>query len=105
MSMPTKKDGSVVSFAVHVNDAPVYLRNNERHDLLLNQLQKNQVEIAAFSNYRGRTALMQTHKDLEKGLKGGCILRSLSKFDVGRSFLVDSLHNIYLGVVVCLIIF
>lgn len=103
--MPTKKDGSVVSFAIYVNDAPAYLRNNERHDLLLNQLKKNQVEIAAFSNYRGRAALMQTHKNLEKGLKGSCVLRSLSKFDVGRSFLVDSLHNIYLGVVVSRIIF
>lgn len=63
------------------------------------------MEFAAFDNYRGRGALAQTHKDLEKGLKGGCVLRSLSKFDVGRSFLVDSLHNIYLGVVVSLMNF
>ena len=32
-----------------------------------------------------------------------CVLRSLTYFDVGKSFLADSLHNIYHGVVVSLL--
>ena len=34
------------------------------------------------------------------GLKRSCILRELKHFDVGQSFVVDSLHNIYHGVFV-----
>ncbi|CAF4361359.1 unnamed protein product, partial [Rotaria sp. Silwood2] len=49
------------------------------------------------AKYRGRRALIETHKNTEKGVKGPCLLRTLSCFDVGSSFLVDSLHNIYLG--------
>jgi hypothetical protein len=33
----------------------------------------------------------------EKGIKGICSLRELTYFDVGHSFLTDSLHNIYIG--------
>lgn len=57
------------------------------------------------ANYRGRGALAEIHKKSEKGVKSPCVLRTLSKFDVGRSFLVDSLHNIYLGLFVSLTIF
>ena len=105
MSVATKKAGSVVSFSMYENDPPACLRTNERHDLLLDQVRRNEIELAAFTSYRGRRALIQMHKNLEKGVKGFCVLRSLSKFDVGRSFLIDSLHNIYLGVVVSLITF
>ena len=100
--MPTKKDGSVVSFSIDGNDQSACERTNERHDLLLEQLRRNEIELAAFTSYRGRGALTQAHKITEKGVKGPCILRTLSKFDVGRSFLVDSLHNIYLGLFVSL---
>ena len=52
------------------------------------------------SGTRGRRALEKEHRQKEKGVKGRCVLRSLSCFDVGRSFLIDSLHNIYLGLFV-----
>ena len=32
-----------------------------------------------------------------KGIMGVCIFRELAYFDVGRSFIADSLHNIYIG--------
>ena len=34
------------------------------------------------------------------GLKGPCALRTLRHFDVYRSFLSDTLHNLYSGAVV-----
>ncbi|CAF4911039.1 unnamed protein product [Rotaria sp. Silwood1] len=37
-----------------------------------------------------------------KGLKGACALRQLSHFDVYKSFLCDTLHNLYLGATVTL---
>ena len=100
LSVPTKKGGSVVTFTLFGNGQPICKRTNERHDLLLEQLRRNEVELAGFTSYRGRPALIDAHRKTEKGVKGPCILRALSKFDVGRSFLVDSLHNIYLGVFV-----
>jgi hypothetical protein len=33
----------------------------------------------------------------EKGTLGPCILKALSYFDVGRSFIADTLHNTYIG--------
>jgi hypothetical protein len=35
-----------------------------------------------------------------RGYRGKCVLRELSYFDVGISFLSDSLHNCYHGVTV-----
>lgn len=39
-------------------------------------------------------------RDRMKGHVGICILRDLVYFDVGKSFLSDSLHNVYHGVIV-----
>ena len=52
------------------------------------------------SGGRGQKKLLTKHQLSAKGFRGPCILRSLSHFDVGSSFLVDSLHNVYLGVFV-----
>ncbi|CAF2107921.1 unnamed protein product [Rotaria magnacalcarata] len=97
ISVPTNNHGSIVSFAIYENDQLAYERTNERHDLLLEQQRKNKIQMANFTRYRGRRALIEAHKNTEKGIKGPCMLRILSYFDVGHSFLVDSLHNIYLG--------
>ncbi|CAF1241589.1 unnamed protein product [Adineta steineri] len=96
VSVPTRKGGSVVSFAIYENNRACE-RSNERHDILLQQLQQSAIKIAALNGPRGRRALMQVHKQIQKRFKGVCILRTLSYYDVGKSFLVDSLHNIYLG--------
>lgn len=96
----TENDGSVVSFAIRSTDQAAYERTNDRHDFLVKQIERNEIELADFVGHHGRPALLQKHRDLSKGLKSPCVLRSLSHFDVGQSFLVDSLHNVYLGVFV-----
>ena len=98
--MPTKKNGSIVSFAICQNGPSANARTNDRHDELLEQLRRNEDQLSKLSNRRGRRAFKETHKNEVKGVKGPCILRKLRKFDVGQSFLVDSLHNIYLGLFV-----
>ncbi|CAF4166937.1 unnamed protein product [Rotaria magnacalcarata] len=97
VSVPTKNDGSVVSFAIYENNTNACERTNERYDLLQQEVKMNENQLANFTGSRGRPALIEVHKNAEKGIKGPCLLRALSKFDVGRCFLVDSLHNIYLG--------
>ncbi|CAF5202325.1 unnamed protein product, partial [Rotaria magnacalcarata] len=93
----TKNDGSVVSFAIYENNPNACERTNERYDLLQQEVKMNENQLANFTGSCGRPALIEVHKNAEKGIKGPCLLRALSKFDVGRCFLVDSLHNIYLG--------
>lgn len=77
-------------------------RNNQRHDELLLIYEANEKELAAFIKRgdRGRDKLEKKHQLLVKGIQGPCVLRSLAYFDVGSSFVVDSLHNVYLGVFV-----
>ncbi len=36
-------------------------------------------------------------KQMKKEIFGSCILKELSYFDVGRSFMADTLHNAYIG--------
>lgn len=98
--MSTNNDGSVVSFAIYESIPLTSERTNERHDFLLQQLRTNEAELARHPSNRGRNALLKKQRKTEKGVKGLCILRPLSNFDVGRSFLVDSLHNVYLGLFV-----
>ena len=99
-SVPTSNDGSLVTFAVREGVPFAQERTNERHDLLLQQLRINETILAGHTNRRGRKALAERLKATQNGVQGFCILRSLSTFDVGRSFLVDSLHNVYLGLYV-----
>ncbi|CAF1316255.1 unnamed protein product [Adineta ricciae] len=61
VSVPTKKNGSVVSFAIYESDLPANERTNERHDFLLQQVHENETELAA-SSYRGRRGLIEKHK-------------------------------------------
>lgn len=45
--------------------------------------------------------------DLQKnrGILGPCVLRFCTMFDVGSSFMSDSLHNVYIGAFVSTVIF
>ncbi|UJR38879.1 hypothetical protein I4U23_031547 [Adineta vaga] len=45
----------------------------------------------------GRNSLTSVHTDGAKGYVGPCLLRRLRFFDMGHSFLTDSLHNLYAG--------
>lgn len=60
----------------------------------------NKEELATLTADREIKAAKEKHKESQMGLKRACVLRDLKHFDVGQSFLVDSLHNIYLGVFV-----
>lgn len=75
-------------------------RRNERYDEIMQQISWNEEELQYLvSRHEIREAKLR-HIQNTKGHKGPCILRKLKHFDVGKSFLVDSLHNIYLGVFV-----
>lgn len=64
------------------------LRTNETYDELMKIDPKKRVTT--------KTEL----RDQMRGQIDVCILRDLTYFDVGKSFLSDSLHNIYHGVMV-----
>ncbi len=64
------------------------LRTNETYDVFMN-IYKNE-------RFKNDTEL----RDRLRGHISPCVLRDLTYFDVGSSFLSDSLHNIYHGVVV-----
>ena len=66
ISIPTKNAGSIVSFAIYERDQPTYERTKERHDILLQQLRTNKIELAGFTNYRGWRALIERHQNTEK---------------------------------------
>jgi hypothetical protein len=64
------------------------LRTNETYDAFLKKYRKEH----SFNHNELR--------DRYRGHISSCVLRDLTYFDVGTSFLSDSLHNIYHGVVV-----
>lgn len=99
-SVSTRNEGSVVSFAIYENSDPVFERSNARHDFYQKHLKQYAAQLSHDSGSRGRSAMLKAQKNLVKGAAGPCILRSLSHFDVGQSFMFDSLHNLYLGLFV-----
>ena len=89
-----------MSFAIYEKDDWVFERSNARHDFYQKQLKRNAVQLALHPGSCSRSALLRSQNNLVKSEKGPCVLRSLSMFDVGQSFLFDSLHNFYLGLFV-----
>jgi hypothetical protein len=80
------------------------LRSNERYDYLLAVKQVNDTEIENITrrplNRAAKRKLKKRlikNKESEHGILGPCVLRQLEYFDVGFSFLSDSLHNVYHG--------
>ena len=98
--MPTNANGPIVSFAICQNNPSANARTNDRHDELLEQLRRNEDQLSKLSNRHGRHVFKEAHKNEVKGVKGHCVLRKLRKFDASQSFLMDSLHNIYLCLLV-----
>jgi hypothetical protein len=78
------------------------MRSNARYDALVTIHEANAKELEEFirNGNRGRDKLETKHNFSVKGIKGSCVLRPLAYFDVGSSFVTDSLHNIYLGLFV-----
>jgi len=93
----TENGGHVRSFALsHQEIDAIHLRSNERYDALFDlcQLQKH---LRSFLPRKKQKKSAKVDKLTEKGIVGECIFRQLAHFDVGRSFMVDSIHNIYIG--------
>lgn len=97
----TENGGHVRSFSLRYQDFDsIHTRSNERYDALFDlfQLQKH---LRSFLPHNKRHKSMIIDGKREKGIVGECIFRRLAYFDVGRSFMVDSLHNVYIGAFVC----
>ena len=74
----------------------IELRSNARYDLLIGlrqtlDQQRNQLRVAQ------RKQQEKLDRETTRGILGPCSLRSCSMFDVGLSFMSDSLHNVYIG--------
>ena len=74
----------------------IAMRSNERYDILIDILELQQQLRDLWPRHR-HSKEPPVDKRNEKGLMGNCIFRELRHFDVGRSFLADSLHNVYIG--------
>ncbi|CAF1528663.1 unnamed protein product [Adineta ricciae] len=95
--LPTDRGGHVRSFSMTQHDIDnIQIRSNERYDHLINlfELQK---QLRNLWPKRNRLIDELTDEQNEKGIAGICLFRELLHFDVGRSFMADSLHNIYIG--------
>ena len=97
----TINHGNVRSFAITSNDFDqIEFRSNMRYDVLFD-LKLLHRRIRHSFPVRKRKLLIEQHNIEEKGILGPCILRELSYFDVGRGFMADTLHNVYIGAFVC----
>ena len=90
-------DSYVRSFAV---DLPVLneikQRCNLRYDALL-ALKTMRDTQRALLPQRKQNKQAQLDGQKARGIRGSCALRVCSMFDVGYSFMADSLHNVYSG--------
>ena len=77
----------------------IILRSNERYDNILNLKQYYEQQMRTFNqrSIKQKQNLLSQYKKAEKGIMGKCLLRFLSIFYVGTSFLTDNLHNVYSG--------
>ena len=100
-TVETEGGSYVTTFVMNV-DEPLVQRSNKLHDELIETIRLNQEELQSLSSRRDIQNAKKRHRETEMGLKRCCILRELKYFDVGLSFVVDSLHNIYLGAFVSL---
>jgi hypothetical protein len=95
--VPTDNRGYVRSFATNNQELNELIpRYNGCYDVLVDvfEVQKQLNNLWVRDRYLKKPP---TDKLNEKGLMGACLLRELAHFDVGRSFIADSLHNVYLG--------
>lgn len=99
----TENHGHVRSFAMtHDDFERIHLRSNKRFDTLIDLKLSHEQIRETVTETRKRKYLLVQHQNEEKGISGQCILRELSYFDVGSSFMADSLHNVYIGAFVCI---
>ena len=100
-------DHSINCFPIEDSQNQPHLRSNDRYDYLISIKESNEKQIEKFNgrllDRKAKRRLKQKlvkNKESERGILGPCILRQLKYFDVGFSFVSDSLHNIYHGIFV-----
>jgi hypothetical protein len=105
-----KSDHCINCFPIDNSLNQPHLRSNDRYDYLLAVKQANEEEVERITcrplNRAAKRKLKKRlikNQESEHGILGPCVLRQLKYFDVGFSFLSDSLHNIYRGVFVSII--
>lgn len=91
------KGGFVRSFAADMDTLKnMEQRCNIRYDVLLafkGHYDKIRAELPRTE--QKRQVVLDQQKSV--GILGPCVLRRCSMFDVGHSFMADSLHNVYIG--------
>ena len=65
--------------------------------VILHEVNVKELDDFIRNGSRGREKLEAKHNLSTTSIRGPCVLRSLVYFDIGSSFLPDSLHNIYLS--------
>ena len=74
----------------------IHERSNDRYDALIDLLQLHKHLRSFLPHSKPKNSALKD-KNNENEIVGECLFRQLAYFDVGRSFTVDSLHNIYIG--------
>ena len=95
--VPTDKRGYVRSFPTNDQELNELIPpSNDRYDVLIGvfEVHKQLNNLGVRDRYSRKPP---TNELSEKGLMGVCLLQELAHFDAGRSFMADSLHNVYLG--------
>ena len=88
ITVPTRENSD---HHVHIRVFPIF-----RND-------RNKPKCRSNENYDKVMVLKNPNWNKRKGYLGKCALRSLKHFDVGKSFLSDTLHNIYGGTMVSIL--
>ncbi|CAF1214593.1 unnamed protein product [Adineta ricciae] len=85
--------GTTVRSFAYDSKEKIILRSNETYD---------EVNVFFENGYKLTSTGQSFSKEMTinylKGFKGPCIFRKLTHFDVYKSFLCDTLHNLYLGI-------
>lgn len=90
-------NGFVRSFAVELNVLKdIQQRCNVRYDTLLALKEARDFQRTHLSK-KEQKEQQKVDQQRSCGILGPCILRSCTMFDVGHSFMSDSLHNVYIG--------
>ena len=95
--VPTSNGRNVRSFSINFDDLDdINKRSNERYDQLIDVIQVRR-QLNNQLTRKKQLKDLTIEKPHGQEIMGVCLLRELTYFDVGRFFMADSLHNIFIG--------
>jgi hypothetical protein len=98
-------NGNVRSFAAELDVLnETEQRSNLRHDVLL-KLKQSRDSYRAQLPKKEQAKQEKDDQKRNRGILGPCVLRDCTMFDVGYSFMSDSLHNVYIGAFVSVLFY